>query len=109
MQGLYALSSGGWFGVGLGASRQKWDYLPNANTDYIFAIIGEELGLMGTLLVLGLFATLAYAGIRVARRAPDPFARLACGRRDHLAGRPGADQHRRRGGAAAHHRASRCR
>lgn len=77
VQGIYALSSGGWWGVGLGASRQKWAYLPNANTDYIFAILGEELGLIGTLLVLALFATLAYAGIRIARRSAEPFARLA--------------------------------
>ncbi len=77
VQGLYALASGGWFGVGLGASRQKWNYLPNQYTDYIFAIIGEELGLVGTLVVLLLFATLGYAGIRIARRTSDPFRRLA--------------------------------
>ncbi len=77
VQGLYALASGGWFGVGLGASRQKWSYLPNQYTDYIFAIIGEELGLVGTLVVLVLFATLGYAGIRIARRTQDPFCRLA--------------------------------
>jgi cell division protein FtsW len=77
-QGLYAVGSGGWFGVGLGQSRQKWSgYLPNAHTDFIFAIIGEELGLAGTLLVLLLFAVLAYAGIRVAQRSRDPFVRLA--------------------------------
>jgi cell division protein FtsW len=78
VQGLYALSSGGWFGVGLGASEQKWSGgLPNAHTDFIFAIIGEELGLLGTFTVLGLIATLAYAGIRVAQRTDDPFVRLA--------------------------------
>ncbi len=77
VQGLYALASGGWFGVGLGASRQKWDYLPNQYTDYIFAIIGEELGLVGTLVVLLLFAALGYAGLRIARRTTDPFRRLA--------------------------------
>ncbi len=78
VQGLYALSSGGWFGLGLGASREKWaGGLPNAHTDYVFAIIGEELGLLGTLGVLGLFATLIYAGVRIARRSTDPFARLA--------------------------------
>jgi cell division protein FtsW len=76
-QGLYAVASGGWFGVGLGSSRQKWSYLPNAHTDYIFAIVGEELGLLGTLFVLGLFAVLAYAGIRIAQRSRDPFVRLA--------------------------------
>jgi cell division protein FtsW len=77
-QGLYAVGSGGWFGVGLGQSRQKWSgYLPNAHTDFIFAIVGEELGLAGTLFVLLLFAILAYAGIRVAQRSRDPFVRLA--------------------------------
>lgn len=77
-QGLYAIGSGGWFGVGLGQSRQKWSgYLPNAHTDFIYAIIGEELGLAGTLLVLVLFAILAYSGVRVAQRARDPFVRYA--------------------------------
>ncbi|MHB8341774.1 MAG: putative lipid II flippase FtsW [Mycobacteriales bacterium] len=79
VQGLYALGSGGWWGLGLGASRQKWDYLPNAHTDFVFAIIGEELGLVGTLLVLALFALLAYTGIRIAQRNKDLFARLAAG------------------------------
>lgn len=76
-QGLYALSSGGWFGLGLGASREKFGYLPNQYTDYIFAIIGEELGLLGTLLVLGLFGLLGYAGIRIAQRCTDRFSQLA--------------------------------
>ena len=77
VQGLYALASGGWWGVGLGASREKWSYLPNAHTDFILAIIGEELGLLGTLLVVVLFGGLAYGGIRVAQRSADPFGRLA--------------------------------
>jgi cell division protein FtsW len=76
VQGLYALASGGWWGVGLGASREKWSYLPNAHTDFILAIIGEELGLLGTLLVVVLFSVLAYGGIRVAQRSADPFGRL---------------------------------
>ncbi|HVT19859.1 MAG TPA: putative lipid II flippase FtsW [Mycobacteriales bacterium] len=76
-QGLYALSSGGWFGVGLGGSREKFGYLPNTYTDYIFAIIGEELGLLGTLLVLALFGLLAYAAIRTAQRCRDRFSQLA--------------------------------
>ena len=75
-QGLIALGSGGWFGVGLGNSRQKWEYLPNAHSDFVFAILGEELGLVGALVVLFLFATLLYAGIRIAVRAPDAFGRL---------------------------------
>ncbi len=73
--GLYALSSGGWFGEGIGASRQKWGDLPAAHTDFIFAVLGEELGLIGTLLVVGLFATIAYAAIKVAMRSDDPFVR----------------------------------
>jgi cell division protein FtsW len=75
-QGIYALGSGGWWGVGLGGSREKWGYLPEAHSDFIFAIIGEELGLLGTLMVLLLFAVLAYAGIRVAQRSRDMFVRL---------------------------------
>lgn len=76
IQSLIALGSGGWFGVGLGASRQKWSYVPNAHTDFIFAIIGEELGLLGTFVVLGMFAFVAYLGIRIARNAPDRFGTL---------------------------------
>jgi cell division protein FtsW len=76
IQGLIALGSGGWFGVGLGASRQKWDYLPNAHSDFIFAIVGEELGLVGAFVVMITFAVLLYAGIRIAMRAPDGFGRL---------------------------------
>jgi len=79
LQGRFALGSGGLLGVGLGASRQKWSYVPNAHTDFIFAIIGEELGLVGTLAILALFAAIAYAGIRAARHAPDPFGRYLAG------------------------------
>ncbi|NYE38482.1 cell division protein FtsW [Nocardioides cavernae] len=75
--GLYALSSGGWFGQGIGASTQKWGDLPEAHTDYIFAVLGEELGLVGTLLVVALFFTIAYAAIRVALSTQDPFVRYA--------------------------------
>lgn len=75
--GLIALGSGGVFGVGLGASGAKWGYVPEDWTDYIFAIIGEELGLVGTLCVTALYGALAYAGLRVARRAEDTFSRLA--------------------------------
>jgi len=73
--GLYALSTGGWFGQGIGASQQKWGDLPEAHTDYIFAVLGEELGLVGTLLVIGLFLTIAYAAIKVALATRDPFVR----------------------------------
>ena len=76
VQSLIALGSGGFFGVGLGASRQKWLYVPNAHTDFIFAILGEELGLIGTMMVIGLFVAFAYVGVRTARRAPDAFGRL---------------------------------
>jgi cell division protein FtsW len=73
--GLFAMSSGGLFGKGISASQQKWGSLPEAHTDFIFAVLGEELGLVGTLLVLALFLTIAYAGIRVAVRTTDPFVR----------------------------------
>jgi len=75
-QGLIALGSGGWFGVGLGNSRQKWDYLPNAHSDFVFAVLGEELGLIGALAVLSLFGVLLFAGVRIAMNAPDTFGRL---------------------------------
>ena len=75
--GLYALSTGGWLGQGIGASTQKWGDLPEAHTDYIFAVLGEELGLVGTLLVVGLFLTIAFAAIRVATSTRDPFVRYA--------------------------------
>lgn len=76
VQSLIALGSGGWTGVGLGASRQKWLYVPNAHTDFVFSILGEELGLVGELVVLAMFGLLVYAGIRVAARAPDVFGRM---------------------------------
>ena len=75
----YALGSGGWFGLGLGASREKWGRLPEQQTDFIFAIIGEELGLVGTATVVLLFAALGYAGVRIATRSGDLFVRLAAG------------------------------
>ncbi|GAA4529397.1 MULTISPECIES: putative lipid II flippase FtsW [Nonomuraea] len=76
VQGQIAMGSGGWFGLGLGSSRQKWDWLPHGESDFIFAILGEELGLMGTLLVVALFGLLGYAGLRVASRVNDAFVRL---------------------------------
>ncbi|MFJ9666976.1 putative lipid II flippase FtsW [Streptomyces sp. NPDC101219] len=79
VHGIYALASGGIFGSGLGASVEKWGQLPEAHTDFIFAVTGEELGLVGTLSVLALFAALGYAGIRVAGRTEDPFVRYAAG------------------------------
>lgn len=71
--GLYALASGGLTGLGLGGSRQKWSWLPEAHNDYIFAIIGEELGLVGTLVVLGLFVLFGWCCARVVRRSKDLF------------------------------------
>ena len=76
IQSLIALGSGGWLGVGLGASRQKWMYIPNAHTDFIFAILGEEMGVVGTVAVLGMFALLAFLGVRAAHKAPDRFGML---------------------------------
>ncbi len=78
-EGKYALGSGGWFGVGLGASKAKWGWVPNSPTDFIFAILGEELGLLGTLCVIMLYGGIAFAGLRIARRVPDTFTRLAAG------------------------------
>lgn len=75
--GMLAIASGGWWGMGLGASRQKWGSLPEAHTDFIFAVIGEELGLFGSLMVLGLFLVLGYAGVRIALRSDDKFSRYA--------------------------------
>ena len=79
VEGIYALANGGWFGVGLGQGTSKYGWVPNANSDYVFSIIGEELGLLGCLVVLGLFAMLAYTGMRIARRSADPFVRLVTG------------------------------
>ena len=76
-RGKYGLASGGLTGVGLGESREKWSYLPEAHNDFIFAILGEELGLLGTLLVLALFGVLAIAMTRVIRRHSDPFVQIA--------------------------------
>lgn len=75
-QGLYAFGNGGLFGVGIGLSRQKYSYLPEAHNDFIFAVIGEECGLVGTLIVVGLFALFIWAGMRIARFSPDLSGRL---------------------------------
>ncbi len=75
-QVLLALGSGGWTGIGIGKSRQKYEYLPEANTDSIFAIIGEEVGFFGAILVMGAFAFLVWRVFRVAARSPDPFGKL---------------------------------
>ncbi len=77
VQGKWAIGSGGLWGVGIGDSQQKWGWVPNDETDFIFAILGEELGLIGTGCVVLLYGGLAYGGLRVARRVTDPFMRLA--------------------------------
>jgi len=76
IQSLYALGSGGLFGMGLGRSRQKFFYLPEQHTDFIFAILGEELGFIGASLVVGLFLLFAWRGFKIAINAPDNFSRL---------------------------------
>lgn len=74
LQSLYAMGNGGWTGVGVGSSRGKWNFIPNPETDFVFAIIGEELGLIGAVVVLGLFTMILVVGLRVARQA-DGFSR----------------------------------
>lgn len=76
LHGLYALGTGGLLGVGIGASREKWGHLPHPESDFIFAIIGEETGLIGAMTVIGLFIALAVAGWAVAARAPDLFGKM---------------------------------
>lgn len=79
IQSLYAFGSGGWFGTGLGLSRQKFFYLPAAHTDFIFAVIGEELGLLGALSVVIAFGLFAWSGMRIALASKDPFGRVLAG------------------------------
>jgi len=79
LHGTWALASGGLFGVGLGNSKSKWSWLPEADNDFIFAIIGEELGLVGGIVVLALFIVLAVCFVRVVRRTRDPFVRVVAG------------------------------
>ncbi|ROS62493.1 cell division-specific peptidoglycan biosynthesis regulator FtsW [Frigoribacterium sp. PhB160] len=79
LHGTWALASGGLFGVGLGNSKSKWSWLPEADNDFIFAIIGEELGLIGAVVVLALFIVLATGFIKIIRRTDDPFVRVTTG------------------------------
>ena len=104
IQGLIALGSGGWFGVGLGASRQKWAYLPNAHTDFIFAVLGEELGLIGEFVVLVAVRRDDLRGY--PDRGPrSRHVRAAPGSRHHVVDRVAGDREPRRGdGAPADHR-----
>ena len=79
-QSFVALGNGGWFGVGLGDGRQKLFFLPEAHTDFVLALVGEELGFLGTGLLIALFAILIVKGFKIAGEAPDAFGRhLACG------------------------------
>ena len=87
--GLFAIASGGWWGVGLGGSRQKWGSLPEAHTDFIFAVLGEEFGLFGSLVVLALFGVLGYAGIRIASPLRRPVRPVRGRRGDRLVHGPG--------------------
>ena len=76
LQSLNAIGSGGFFGVGLGGSRQKFGYVPEPQNDFIFAIICEELGFIGALLVVSLFSLLVWRGIKIGQSAPDKFSAL---------------------------------
>jgi cell division protein FtsW len=77
IHGQRALGSGGWWGVGLGGSREKWGTLPEAHTDFIYAVLGEELGILGTLLVLLIFTLIAIVGLRIARGTNEAFIQIA--------------------------------
>ena len=77
IQGQHALGSGGWWGVGLGGSREKWGTLPAAHTDFIYAVLGEELGIIGTMLVLLIFTAIAIVGLRIARGTNEAFIQIA--------------------------------
>lgn len=77
MHGQFALATGGWWGVGLGASREKWGFLPEAHTDFILAVLGEELGLVGTLSVIALFIVFTVVAARISLRSPSLFVRFA--------------------------------
>jgi cell division protein FtsW len=75
-QSILAIGSGGFAGLGLGEGRQKWFFLPDAHTDFVFAIVGEEMGFLGALLVVGMFLILLWRALEAARRAPDRFGFL---------------------------------
>ena len=79
MHGLWALSAGGLFGLGPGSSRAKWSWLPHADSDYIFAIVGEELGMLGAIALIVLFLALAVTLIRLVREFPQPLTRVLIG------------------------------
>ena len=109
IQSQVGVARGGITGSGLGESRAKWGFLPFAHTDFIFAIIGEELGLIGAVLVVALFVALGVVGVRTALRAPDRFGMLLATGITVVDPRPGVRQHRRGGRRAARSPACRCR
>ena len=76
IQSFIALGAGGGWGMGLGAGRQKMFYLPQAHTDFVFAVVGEEFGMLGAVVVLALFGAILFRGMRIAHEEPDPFASL---------------------------------
>ncbi len=103
-QALIGLGAGGVFGIGLGQSRQKFLFLPDPHTDFVFAVIGEELGFLGSLGVLGLFVVFAWRGIRIARNAPDAYGFFLASGLTILITLHVRCEHRRGDGPAAHHR-----
>ena len=79
LHGRYAMGTGGWGGVGPGSSRQKWGYLTQADSDYVFAVLGEELGLVGTVVVIVLFAAVGWCCARIIRRSNDLYVSVVTG------------------------------
>ena len=106
IQSLIAVGTGGITGVGLMEGKQKLFYLPEPHTDFIFAVIAEELGLLGTLAVVVLFAVVCYRGMRAAMRTSDMFCSLPCGGHHQHHRDPGFLQHQRCAGIVAHQRHS---
>ena len=104
IQSLVGIASGGLTGVGLGESRAKWGFLPYAHTDFIFAIIAEELGLIGAFVVVALFAALGVLGAKAAQQAPDRFGMLLAVGGHGVVRRAGLRQHRGGHRHPAHHR-----
>jgi cell division protein FtsW len=76
VQSMVGIANGGVTGVGVGQGRAKWGFLPESHTDFIFAVVAEEMGFIGAVLVLAMFVTLAVVGVRIAQRAPDRFGTL---------------------------------
>ena len=109
IQSMIAVGTGGVFGRGLMGGVQKLFYLPEPHNDFIYAVIAEELGLIGATVVLACFCVITWRGLRTAVRAPDRFGAFLAHRPDDDGGVPGVLQHQRRARAAADRRAFRCR